>query len=102
MDFGDFHGPNAKITERMTMKDSNTFEWTMTIDDPEVFTRPWTMTSAAPFTRRSQRPNVGYFGAEDSCHEGNIDLIHLQKVYEQEYKMKVPRLPKYPSSTGTR
>jgi hypothetical protein len=80
MDFGDFHGPEARIVERFTMVDSNTINWTMTITNPKVFTRPWTMTSAAPLTRRRVAPN---FDAEDACHEGNIDLVHLKNVYEQ-------------------
>lgn len=80
MDFGDFHGPDARIVERFTMVDSNTINWTMTITNPKVFTRPWTMTSAAPLARR----RAGDRGeGEDACHEYNIDLVHLKNVYEQ-------------------
>lgn len=85
MDFGDFHGAEARIVERFTMVDSNTINWTMTITNPKVFTRPWTMTSAAPMTRRRAAPN---FDAEDACHEGNIDLVHLKNVYEQAHGTK--------------
>lgn len=80
---GDFYSPNARITERWTMVDSNTLNWTMTIDDPTVFTRPWTMTSALPMTRRPQGGGEGGFDGEDTCHEGNVDLNHLKNVYEQ-------------------
>lgn len=96
MDFGDFHGADATIVERYTMKDSNTIDWTMTITNPKVFTRPWTMTSAAPFTRRRVQRD---YDAEDACNEGNIDLVHLQKVYEQEYGVKVPKPPVPPPQT---
>jgi hypothetical protein len=79
MGFGDFHGAEAKIVERYNMADSNTIKWTMTITNPKVFTRPWTITSAGPFTRRRADNKDG----EDACHEYNIDLVHLKNVYQQ-------------------
>ena len=82
---GDFYSPDARITERWTMLDSNTIRWTMTIDDPKVFTQPWTLTSALPMTRRpaGQGGEGGNVDGEDTCHEGNVDLNHLKNVYEQ-------------------
>jgi hypothetical protein len=79
---GDFYSPDAHIVERYAPVDANTLKWTMTIDDPKVFTRPWTMTTAVPMAR------VGALGArnfdgEDTCHEGNVDLVHLKNVYDQ-------------------
>ena len=53
---GDFYSADAHIVERFTMIDSNTINWTMTIDDPKVFTRPWTMTSPAPMKRMPAGP----------------------------------------------
>ena len=79
---GDFYSADAHIVEKFTMKDSNTIEWTMTFDDPKVFTRPWTMTSHEPMKR--VRPGEN-FDAEDTCHEGNVDLVHLKNVYDQAY-----------------
>jgi hypothetical protein len=79
---GDFYGAEAHIVERFTMVDANTINWTMTFTNPKVFTRPWTMTSAAPMARvRAQGDDI--FDAEDTCHEGNVDLIHLKNVYDQ-------------------
>jgi hypothetical protein len=79
---GDFYSADARIVERFTMLDANTIRWTMTIDDPKVFTRAWTMTSAAPTTR--VRPLGGAaLDTEDMCHEGNVDLLHLKNVYDQ-------------------
>lgn len=78
MGFGDFHGAEARMVERVTMVDSNTINWRMTITNPKVFTRPWTMTSAAPLTRRRAADN---WDGEDACHEYNIDLVHLKNVY---------------------
>ena len=78
---GDFRGAAAHIVERYTMVNANTINWTMTITNPEVFTRPWTMTSPRPMTRvKEQRID---FNEEDTCHEGNTDLAHLKNVYDQ-------------------
>ena len=87
---GDFYSANAKVVERYTMTDSETIKWTMTIDDPTVFTRPWTFTTAAPMTR--QRPGSNDWNRalrlidpawEHDCHEGNVVLKHMRNVYEQ-------------------
>jgi hypothetical protein len=77
---GDFYSANAHIVEKFTMVDSNTINWTMTFDDPTVYTRPWTMTSHEPMKRL--RPGQNFDG-EDTCHEGNVDLVHLKNVYDQ-------------------
>lgn len=77
---GDFHGADAHIVERFQMIDANTIRWTMTIDNPKVFTRPWTMTSPAPMKRIKPAPD---FDVEDTCHEGNVDLVHLKNTYYQ-------------------
>jgi hypothetical protein len=85
---GDFYSPNAHIVERWTMPNSNTIRWTMTIDDPAVFTRPWTMTSAVPMQRL--RGPATDFDDEDTCHEGNVDLAHLRNTYEQAHGPDAP------------
>ena len=87
---GDFYSANALVTERFTMADSETINWTMTVTDPTVFTRPWTFRTAAPMTR--QRDGSNDWGRalrlldpewEHDCHEGNIVLRHMRNVYEQ-------------------
>ena len=78
---GDFYSSDAHLVERFAMVNSNTYNWTLTITDPKVFTRPWTMTSAVPMTR--ERQGGESFDTEDSCHEGNVDLVHLKNVYDQ-------------------
>ena len=79
---GDFYSADAHVVERYAMLDATTVRWTMTIDDPRVFTRPWTMTSATPM-RRLGPLGAAAFNAEDTCHEGNVDLVHLKNVYDQ-------------------
>ena len=96
---GDFYGLDAHIIERFTMLDANTYRWTMTIDSPSVFTRPWTMTSALPMSRlRPGGPAAGFgtvqgptnFDEEDTCHEGNVPLVHLKNTFEQAHGSKEP------------
>jgi hypothetical protein len=40
---GNFHSNAMKVVERFTRIDDNQMDYEATIDDPEVFTRPWTM-----------------------------------------------------------
>jgi hypothetical protein len=54
------------VTERYTLIDSDTISYSATIDDPAMFTRPWTM--AFPL-KRNKEP--GLERMEFACHEGN-------------------------------
>jgi hypothetical protein len=38
---GDFHSEALKLTERYAMRDADTIDYEVTIEDPKVFTRPW-------------------------------------------------------------
>ena len=38
---GDFHSEALKLTERYALRDANTIDYEVTIEDPKVFTRPW-------------------------------------------------------------
>ncbi len=40
---GNFHSNAMHVTERYSLRDADTIDYEATIDDPEVFTRPWTM-----------------------------------------------------------
>ena len=44
----------ARITERFRRLDSETMEWSETIDDPKIYTRPWE-TMRLPMTRQDPR-----------------------------------------------
>jgi hypothetical protein len=58
------------ITERFTMLDANTLQYTATIDDPGTWTRPWTL--SLPWKRE---PVYGMF--EYACHEGNYAMRNI-------------------------
>ncbi|MEQ1897869.1 MAG: hypothetical protein ABL971_10850 [Vicinamibacterales bacterium] len=40
---GNFHTDEMRVTERWTILDKNAIDYTATIDDPKVYTRPWTL-----------------------------------------------------------
>ena len=63
---GNFFSDAVHIVERFTLVDADTIHYEARIDDPNVYTRPWTMVSAF---RRNKEP--GYELFEQACYEGN-------------------------------
>jgi len=59
-----------RIEERFTRVDDETIRYEATVDDPETWTRPWTV--ALPLTRQ---PDYGMY--EYACHEGNYGIRHI-------------------------
>jgi hypothetical protein len=60
---GDFFSDKAHIVERLTFADANTLTYEARIDDPTVFTRPWTLRVAE---KRVPEAEMWEF----ACHEG--------------------------------
>jgi hypothetical protein len=58
---------NLHLVERWTLTGPNTLEYAVTIEDPTVWTRPWTVVQE--FTRQSEQANRIYY--EPRCNEGN-------------------------------
>jgi len=61
---GDFLSENAHLVERMNFVSADTMNYEVTITDPTVFTRPWTMRVVE---RRGPEDEV----QEYACHEGD-------------------------------
>src|SRR5262245_5420135 len=57
---------NLTLIERFTLADSSTLIYEFTINDPTVWTKPWTV--SLPMTRSDQNLY------EYACHEGNYDM----------------------------
>jgi hypothetical protein len=55
------------VVERFTRVDENTINYEATIEDPKVFTAPWTVAIAL-----HREPEYQIF--EYACHEGNLGL----------------------------
>jgi hypothetical protein len=63
---GNFFSDNAHVVERFAFVDTNTLNYRATIEDPAVYTRPWTI--ASKFVRGKRGQGEEYW--EDACHEG--------------------------------
>jgi hypothetical protein len=59
-----------RIVERLTRIDQNTIQYQATVDDPETWTRPWTV--SLPL---KQQPDYGMY--EYACHEGNYGMRNI-------------------------
>jgi hypothetical protein len=71
---------NLHLVERWTRTGPNSLEYVVTIEDPTVWTRPWTVKQE--FTRQSDRDNRLYY--EPRCIEGNYGLPGLMHGRREE------------------
>ena len=64
---------SLRLVERFTRRDRNTLEYSVTIDDPQTWTRPWTV----GYTLQNEPDYVMY---EYACHEGNYALPNMLRA----------------------
>jgi hypothetical protein len=69
---------NLHLVERFTRVDAETLGYELTIEDPTIWTTPWTV--AYPM-RPSEGPVYEY-----ACHEGNYGLRNILEVARDEEK----------------
>jgi hypothetical protein len=69
---------NLRLVERFTLTDADTLNYQFTVDDPTVWTRPWT--AAVPI-RRSNEEMYEY-----ACHEGNLGMVGILSGARQQDK----------------
>jgi len=62
---------NLRLIERLSLIDADTLKYEFTVNDPTVFTRPWTV--SYPMTRSAGDMY------EYACHEGNYGLLDTLK-----------------------
>ena len=76
---GNYHGADLVVEERYTLVDENRIQYEATIDDPDVFSRPWTI--KMPLYRRMED---GARLLEYKCVEFGEDLLydHLRRGYD--------------------
>src|SRR5258706_6470034 len=82
----DFQGSreNRHVVERWTRTGPTTLDYTVTVEDPTVWTQPWT--AKQEFTLQSNEENRIY--TEPRCHEGNFGLpglLHGHRVQEADF-----------------
>ena len=63
---------NLHLVERFRRVSENRLEYTVTVDDPTTWTRPWTF--MVPWKKESDKANQIY---ESTCHEGNYGMVGM-------------------------
>ena len=69
---GQFASDALRVVERLTMVDPDTIHYQATMEDPKVYTRPWTI--VFPLEREKE---AGYEQLEEACHEGDRDAANF-------------------------
>ena len=59
-----------KLVERFTPSSKTSLEWTVTVDDPSTWTKPWSF--SLPLTVNNDEPPYEY-----ACHEGNYAMKNI-------------------------
>jgi len=72
---GTVHSEKLRVTERYTRDSYNTIRYQVTMDDPEVFTKPWN-------TEEIFRLRPGERIREYECIENNEDLLRIEKLLQ--------------------
>ena len=62
-------GETLHLVERFTPVDADTIAYQVTVDDPKMYTRPWTV--AFPMTKTQDQMY------EYACHEGNYGMVGI-------------------------
>ena len=71
---GRFYTEEAHVVERLTLIDPNTIHYQATIDDPNVYTQPFTI--AFSYRRSTEE---GYEMLAEACYENNLVLMELYR-----------------------
>ncbi|MDR2215198.1 MAG: hypothetical protein LBE59_05075 [Nevskiaceae bacterium] len=69
---GNFHSEQLKLTERYTLRDADTLDYEATFEDPQVFTRPWTI--RMPFYRHRDMGRLLEYQCQAEKEEANGDF----------------------------
>jgi len=80
---GTIHSDKLHVTERYTRDSYDTIRYDVTMEDPEVFTKPWHQQETFRL-----RPNERI--REYECIENNEDLLRFEKLLQNESLVKQP------------
>jgi len=73
---GTIHSEDLRVTERYTRDSFDTIRYEVTMEDPEVLTRPWTL-------RETFRLRPGERIREYECIESNEDLQRFERLLQE-------------------
>lgn len=73
------NGATLHLVERFQRVAPKTVRWTVTLNDPETWTKPWTF--SLPLTMDDSQPVLEY-----ACHEGNYGLRNILSAARAEEK----------------
>jgi hypothetical protein len=68
--YRDANPETFRLVERFTRTAADKVEWSVTLNDPETWTRPWTF--SMPLTMNAKERALEY-----ACHEGNMALPNM-------------------------
>jgi hypothetical protein len=69
---GTFHSDKIHVVERYTMTDANTIRYEATIDDSDVFTKPWKI--SMPIHRQTDRDRIFEYQCQAELEEARGDF----------------------------
>jgi hypothetical protein len=76
------NGETLRLVERFTPTGPASVEWSVTVDDPATWTKPWTFAMNLTKKDATQRP------FEYACHEGNYGLRNILSAARAEERAK--------------
>src|SRR5262245_59271121 len=81
---GNFHTDGMKVTERWTILDKNSIDYKATIDDPKVYTRPWTL--GVKMVRAKPGTEIFEYAGVEGDKAANITAPAILKYNETKTK----------------
>jgi hypothetical protein len=76
---GNFHSEALHLVERFTMRDTDTIQYDVTIEDPKVFTRPWKM--SMPLHRYADTDQLLEYQCQAEAEEARGDFEPEPKTW---------------------
>ncbi len=76
---GNFYSNAVQITERYTLVDANTIRYEATFNDPDVYTRPWTI--SFPLLRQTDMPRLLEYQCQAEVEEQSGDFEPTNQWY---------------------
>jgi hypothetical protein len=89
---GSFHSDALHVVERWTRIGDDRIAYTVTIEDPNVFTQPWKMA----ITINRNKEEKGYEQWEDARHEGDHDAENILRAGRRDKEAGVTGIHEHP------